>query len=115
MYARSRASRRCESSSSWTTLLVVDDAERGYLYAVRLRGQNLSYRVRLEGWAGEETLASGTIAAGDAQTVRVSGLPTTSLGGNRLLVQARLLAAGSAVEAQAEATWIPVEMGARPS
>lgn len=99
--------RYVRSTTSRETLVKVEDADLAADYAVRIRGANLTWRVMLTGFAGEEELATGTIAAGAPQTVRVTGLPEV-LAGSILWVDALLTAAGDAEEVQAELGWRPI-------
>lgn len=95
------------SSSGWKSVLRIDNAHDGRLYAIRLRGQNVTYRLIADGHAGRETVVSGTIAAGDPTTVRLAGIPET-IGAATLLLEARLTTGSTAVDVRAEASWLPI-------
>lgn len=96
-------------TAAWTTLLRLYGADRGQKYAIRLRcpAAAASYRIRLEGVVGSETLASGSLTAG--VVTRASGLPET-MGGRTLIVEAQQ-STGSTVDIEAETSWVPVEPG----
>lgn len=94
-------------NTTYVSILTVKEAFKGEKYAIRLRGQNLTWRVMARGFAGDEQLATGTIALGSLATVRVSGLPET-IGAARLDIEARLSTAGAAVDTLVEASWVPI-------
>lgn len=94
-----------EDASAWVAVARVNDAERGTGYVVRIKAQNISYRVICDGRCGTEVLSSGTIAAGAETIVRPAGLPSGVLAANDLLVQARQLAATTRFPVWAEIGW----------
>lgn len=94
-------------ATTFTSILRVDSAYSGRLYAIRLRGQGITWRVVADGHCGRDTLASGTIAAGTPAAVRVSGLPET-IGAATLLVEARLTSGATPVQVLAEVSWLPI-------
>ena len=100
------------SSTGWKGVLRIEEAEQGYLYAVRLRGAGVDYRVICGGAAGDETVSSGSITG--TTPIRPTGLPTESWGGSELRIEAKLTGAGACVQLFSEVTWIPVEERRQP-
>lgn len=114
MAALSSQEKVVKSSTEWTTLIDLAEAQLGRAYALRLRGYGVDYRVQCRGLAGDEDVVTGSISGTSASTVRVTGLPTTSWGGPGFRVQAKLTTTGDARRVAAEVTWIPIEPGVHP-
>lgn len=95
------------STSNQRSVLRIENAHLGRLYAIRLRGQNLTWRLVADGHCGRDTVASGTIAAGDLTTSRLTGIPET-IGAAILLLEVRLTTGSTPVDVRAEASWVPI-------
>lgn len=91
------------TSTRWQSVLKLGGVNFGRGYQVRLRGESLQYRVKLDGFAGEEVLTIGTIGPGVA-TVRVAALPDV-MAGSTLLVE---VIAGADQVVRVEAAWVPI-------
>lgn len=102
---------RSVSSTAYVRIIGLADCELGRDYVVRLRGQNVDYRVICGGSAGDEVVSQSSIPAGAARTVRAPALPVGVWGGTRLVVEARLSSGSTAVEVQAEVSWAPLFPG----
>lgn len=105
---------RSVPSNEWVKLLRLERAWTLTHLAVRLLGQNVTWRVVLNGPCGPEVLADGTIPSGTTVLVRVGSLPTT-LAGAVLTIEAALPGAGSAQTVAVEASWVPAEPGEGPA
>lgn len=92
--------------SEWKGVLRLSTAHQGRLYAWRVRAQGIEWRLIADGHCGRETLASGTIAAGAATTVRVTGLPET-IGATILLLEARSTLLSTSL-VRVETSWYPI-------
>lgn len=86
--------------AAWASVLYLDNVEYGHTYAVRLRAENINWRVIVSGMAGDEIIASGSIVA---RAVVRPTLPVVP-GGTGLRVEVQSTASTSAV--QAEVAWI---------
>ena len=104
---------RSVPSTEWVDLLSLHQAWHITQLALRVSGAGIDGRVLLRGRAGEEEIASGSIAATTTAPVRVSPVPEV-LAGALVVVQARLTASGSAVTTSVEAAWVPAIPGRLP-
>jgi hypothetical protein len=82
---------------------MIKGVELSRAFAVRVRGKSITWRVVVDGAAGEEVLDQGTIGAATA-TARAT-LPET-LGGRHMRVEAK--AATGTENVTVESTWVPI-------
>ncbi len=101
------------ASSGWQDVVDLERCQNAKAFAIRLRSQNLTWRVLARGACGDEILASGVIPSGDEAVTRVEGLPDGTLAAVRLTVQAAVTTGSDPVEVRCEVTWEPIQPGAQ--